>query len=413
MLNHMIKDYVIDTDIKLPTPSAIINTTKMPQASPGSQMIEFSPSLATSGQFSAISFAATPELKINELSWSPNSTDTSNLLFTHSGGTALAIAGHRLKQDTNIILVPSYHCPAAIEPFMWLDYQCLFYRVNSDLSPDRQHIEQLVSEHQISHCLLINYFGVTPYPKEIAEALQAQGIRIIYDCAHAMFEVLKNTTEVVKADAIICSINKLLPSIDGGILLLKTPDNKGLSKIPWWPELKAVSYSLGLTQVINKLRTKLVNKETKASPCPDSTKSSSTNAVSYRYFRPSQVEQCCFSHTISLTLHSNLELIKARRRENYLYLANLLSQDNQKAGRVLCEQLSQDIVPYVLPFILNDAKDFNHLRQAGIQSLRWEEIAITDCEISNRYRHCLVQLPCHHQLSNRELQAIANTLKEI
>jgi len=372
----------------------------------GSHMIEFSSSLAISHQFSPILYAAGPTLKAGELSWTKNCIDLSNLLFTYSGGTALAIAGQRLKNDTNIILVPSYHCPAAIEPFIWLGYQCIFYRVNANLTPDLGHVNQLISQHQVSHCLIINYFGVSPFPQLMLDRLKEKKIYIIYDCAHAMFDVLTPTTQAPKPDAIICSVNKLLPSIDGGILLLKDSAPPKLTKVSWWPELKAISYSIGLTQVINKLRPKLAQPDKQLT-------ANATKPPKYRYFKSDKLGRCCFEHTRRLVAHCNLNQIKQRRRANYLYLANLLSIKDQQAGQVLFNELSENMVPYVLPFLLNDSKHFNRLRQAGIQSLRWEEIAISDCQISQDYRHCLVQLPCHHQLTQRDLQAIAQTIKEI
>jgi len=82
-------------------------------------------------------------------------------------------------------------------------------------------------------------------------------------------------------------------------------------------------------------------------------------------------------------------------------------------GRVLQTTLATDDVPYVLPFLLNNKDDFVKVRQAGVQCLRWEEAAITDCTISQDYRYRLIQLPCHHQLTTVDITAIIQILKAL
>jgi len=367
--------------------------------------IQFNQPLALSDEFSAVKYSAVPRLKLSELCLSATSAVPVNR-FTHSGRAALAAAGQLLHKENSIILVPCYHCPAAIEPFIWLGYQCLFYRVNSDLSPDQQHVQQLLQEHNVTHCLSINYFGVICHLDKLKALTSGHDIAMIHDCAHALFKLIEVNTDALAVDAVICSINKILPSIDGGILLLKQ-QQPSVAKIDSWTEFKAFIYVLGITDLINKCRSAL----SKPNEATNVSQPSETVHSQFRYFEPSQMSRRCFSHTILMLNHSDLTMISRKRRHNYNVLMSMLKQVD--CGHVLQTDLAPEDVPYVLPFLLNDKNDFTKVRQAGVQCLRWEETAMTDCAISQDYRHRLIQLPCHHQLTMADITAIIQILKAL
>lgn len=369
---------------------------------PDNMTIKFQHALANANDFSPIIFSAVPSLKLNELTLRENSYDN-GAIYTQSGRIALTFAGQQLKRETNIILVPSYHCPAAIEPFIWLGFECIFYRVLPNLSPDLAHIKQLITHHQVTHCLTINYFGIINHLDSIVELTSPSNIAVIHDCAHALFDLINTNINKHQADATICSINKILPSIDGGMVLLKAPCNQQLVPVGLTKELKAVAYILGITPLLNKMRFMFKQRSPSASKLPCS------NTNSFRYFDPNTVNHQCFSHTKTILRRSNLNAIRQKRRDNYQYLSERLA--SLSLGTQLKATLDCNDVPYVMPYLLNDAKDFIKIRQAGIQSLRWEEVAMSDCAISQDYRHRLVQLPCHHQLDRHQLDHMIAQLK--
>lgn len=365
--------------------------------------VNFQRALADATQFSPIRYAATPTLKLSELTASGN-FPYQNCTFTHSGGTALSIAGRELQLQKNVILVPSYHCPAAIEPFIWLGFECIFYRVNKDLSPNSEHMTRLLAQHKITHCLTINYFGVICHLPMLAEMLKGRDIAIIHDCAHALFDLLSYSKTPTLADATICSINKILPSIDGGIVTFKGIASKKLTSVGFIEEFKALLYLLGVTAIINRVRFAFTKP-----PAMTIIPATGNSAPPLRYFAHRKINRQCFRHTISLLRHSSLEDIAKRRRANYNYLCSQLSDIS--LGTVLKPHLDKRNIPYVLPFLLHDKKDFSKVRETGIQCLRWEEVAQTDCKVSQDYRARLLQLPCHHQLSQKELDSMVNKLK--
>jgi len=365
-------------------------------------LISFQKPLANACDFSPIRFAATPRFKLFPLN-RLDPVDLQQLTFTHSGGSALYQAAKALSVQHNVILIPSYHCPAAIEPFISLGFNCVFYRVKKDLSPDYQHIKQLLFQHQVTHCLTINYFGIISSVCDLAALLADRNIAIIHDCAHALFDLLEYAKNPQHAAATICSINKVLPSIDGGIVTFRHTRIAPLMPVNKLVEFKAILYLLGITSIINKVRFAFSRSNSKQ------LLATSSKIATFRYFDPGKTEQQCFSHTISILRHSNLKTIAAQRRTNYQYLSDALS--DVPLGTPLISALKVDCVPYVFPFLLHDAHHFEQLRKHGIQCLRWEEVAYSDCDISQDYRSRLLQLPCHHQLSKQALDQMIHILK--
>jgi hypothetical protein len=81
------------------------------------------------------------------------------------------------------------------------------------------------------------------------------------------------------------------------------------------------------------------------------------------------------------------------------------------AGHPLFSDLPADVVPYTFPFLLERESDLPGLKQEGIPLLRWEELAFSGCPTSERYMTRLVQIPCHQELGNQDVDWIVRTIK--
>ena len=111
-----------------------------------------------------------------------------------------------------------------------------------------------------------------------------------------------------------------------------------------------------------------------------------------------------------LARHDETGIINARRR-NYRLLGKLFKDSD--IGVPLYPELMPHEVPYAYPCILRDAGTFARIRNAGIPLLRWEELAPSACEISAAYRSKLIQIPCHQDLSVKDLGLIEATIKQM
>jgi perosamine synthetase len=331
--------------------------------------------------------------------------DTEHYIFTKNGRGAIAIAGELLKREgENIILIPAYHCPALVEPFIWLGYNVKFYPVNPNLSVDMHAFNALLAEGGVTHCVLIRYFGFEQNIDDMVIKLKQLNISIVEDYAHAFFAFQNNVfAKESPADAQICSINKLLPSINGGALYMPRHRVPKPTPLKWLGEIKGILHTLGISQRLLKFK----NTHTNSTVCAPI----AVDAPEFRYFVPDERYLAGYRHTQWLAKYSCSNTIKHRRRENFTFLVSKLK--NCKAGEPLYTELKAHDVPYVLPFLLNDARYFKALRMKGLQVLRWEEIANSNCSVSANYRERLVQLPCHHQMPAAELNRLIQSITEL
>ena len=109
---------------------------------------------------------------------------------------------------------------------------------------------------------------------------------------------------------------------------------------------------------------------------------------------------------------SRAQRIKDIRRKNYVRLLKGISAISHLTP--LFPELPDHVVPYMFPVLLNAEQSyFDRLKNAGIPLWRWEELAESDCAISQSYRLHLLQIPCHQDLSAFEIDWILQQLSEI
>lgn len=379
-------------------------------------VVKFLNPLADASQFPAPSVAATPKFRLRDLDLAQHTKgDVRQTTFTRNGRGAIGIAGSALKKKNakNIILIPAYHCPALVEPFIWLDYEIRFYPVKPDLSVDISVLEQAMSQGDITHCVVVRYFGFGQNNNEVIQFLHTRPVEIIEDCAHSLFRFVDHFSDsgkqVPDVSASICSINKILPTIDGGALYLKQKYEAQLTHVGWAEEAKACAFLLGIPQLVAKLKSAF--KKSEEQVLEQTTGVVEKEDSRLRYFQPIDLASASYRHTKTIFCHSNLKDIRHQRRKNFDYLVENIR--NPEIGSALFKQLNDDDIPYVVPFLLTDEKFFFDIRKKGIQILRWEEVAVSECQVSQNYRSRLIQIPCHQQLSTKQLNFIVNTLNEL
>lgn len=365
--------------------------------------VQFAPVLADASAFPPAIVKATPSLSLVDL-FRFSGVSTNNFIYTRNGRAALGIAAGSLQFTgcKNVILLPAYHCPALIEPFLWQGYEVRFYPVKEDLFIDEAHFSNLLTE-DVTHCVLVRFFGFNQNVDSVISLAAKAGKVVIEDSAHGLIDyILNNGRANSQVAARICSINKIIPTLDGGLLQLAERPAQLPANCSWLDELKAVAYLLKLPQLLRGMR------KTKPTALP--IKESEVSRQRYKYFDPADLTTSSFRLTKQILKSSNLNTIRLRRQQNYRYLVQNLSSSN--VGNCLYPHISNES-PYVLPFLLNDAALFSELRKQKIQVLRWEEVALSDCAVSQSYRSRLIQLPCHHKLSQQQLDYIIMAVKSL
>jgi dTDP-4-amino-4,6-dideoxygalactose transaminase len=325
---------------------------------------------------------------------------------------ALQLAGHSAQ---NAILFPAYHCGSMIEPAIWLATDIYFYNLNKDLSPDLNHIKQLISHaiKPVKTLVVVHYFGFFQRLDSLAQVCKENGVTLIEDCAHAYYR-LDNKTSSPKGDLAIASPRKFFPIPDGGLLCINNPalqKENTLETRSFKAEIKALYTCLQTATLfpkpnilgkiitkIDKLRTQSLTKKSGHLSSPPS----------FLWFNPDQInKQGSYISKGIIHFSSHQQIIESRRK-NYQYLFDNLK--NQSNAHPLYE-LTDETVPYMFPLVINyPAQHFITLKKLGVPIWRWEELAESGCENSQYYRTHLLHLPCHQSLSFYELDWIISRL---
>ena len=151
-----------------------------------------------------------------------------DVVFTNSGRSAISLM---LKQiDSNIpknVLLPSYICESVILPFIKEGYNCYFYEINKDLSPN---LESISSYKNIGIFFHMGYFGFDTNINlnEIIKNFKNNLTIVVEDITHTLFT---NRPNIEESDFYIGSLRKWLGLPTGGILCssrnkLKHPSNE-------------------------------------------------------------------------------------------------------------------------------------------------------------------------------------------
>ncbi len=327
------------------------------------------------------------------------------------------------------ILMPAYHCGSMIEPALWLNANVLLYRLNKDLIPESDHIEQLISKSQkpVKVMLLPHYFGFLQDVRKWRKFCDQHNLILIEDCAHAFFGQLPDSSLVGKTgDYAIASVKKIFCTQDGGILIGKNvnPHNFSLKKTRIGEQLHGILnfiqqlnyygrlgkpgiFFTHVTNCYSTLKFFLSSKK-----IGTLTAEEKTSLHSWKWFVPDLVNICGFAFSHWLMTHSNLERIVCNRRKNYLTL--LTSIKKIKYLEPLFPTLPENVIPYMFPVLLKSGEaDFDRLKKRGMPIWRWEELAESDCTVSQSYRLQLLHLPCHQELKSSEITWMLNTLEQI
>ena len=88
-------------------------------------------------------------------------------------------------QEGDRVLLPAYHCPALVEPFVWAGCQIIFYPLDEYLNPVPADFERLLDG--VRAVVLVRYFGFDKSIAKNTKIAQNSNCLVIEDLAHAPF----------------------------------------------------------------------------------------------------------------------------------------------------------------------------------------------------------------------------------
>lgn len=301
----------------------------------------------------------------------------------------LAMIASALLPAGSRILLPAYHCPALVEPFIWAGCEVDFYPMTRDLSPCQDYLAARIAD--CSAIVLVPFFGLKGSTPGDAGNARQQGCLVIEDLAHAAL------ARQLDGDYGVTSLQKFYPVTTGAELLVA--DSVTDTRVATLWRNSVLSDNRWRWRGLHRRIARRI------------TGNNAAETSEYRYLNPADLGEPMLANDQRLTARSNHAQIRDNRRRHYQLLARALADSH--LGQPLFPALAADDVPYVFPFLLHNARHFDSIRQLALPLYRWEEIAPSGCDVSEDYKTRLVQLPCHQDLTDDDLDQLIDKLEKI
>jgi len=337
-------------------------------------------------------------------------------LFTIDGRTALFIAIKTLAERTpnKKWLIPAYFCPSVHQTFIDSKVSFEYYPIGEDLQANIEYLSnKLSSDSAVGGVLFINYFGFAANTAPYRELIQRNGISVVYDCAHILFQ---GSSDAVcnENEAYVYSIRKWYPLPHGGVLLCRNVNRARLllskcSDAKLYKQLLKYSlYSAEQYLGINFRKYLL-----------------SFSAIS-KY-----VEQKDVAERYDILMHDNVigyfkrilssaEIIRQKHRANFHYALNYFRKNKQFIP--LRTHLENSECPFVFPLmVMGLDRDFilkECLRNKIPLRIHWTPIAAsipksTLFESSYNLANNILCLPVHNGVTEDSLGRICATINQV
>ncbi len=234
-----------------------------------------------------------------------------NVVFTHSGRSAITTAIHHLGLSGCEVLVPNYSCHSITDAFLSCDCKVRYYPINrEDLSVNEIDLIRLIDKHKPAILYTCPYFGFDTLSsmRNLYKDIQAKGVVIMEDVTHSLLSNFNSKS----ADVVVCSLRKWLEIPDGGFVWgLKDLDASRFYQTHQEETDIVVNFINASKLKLEYLRTH--NDELKEVFLPLFYKNNGIFADSGRRYRMS-------SFSFDILMNADFKLIIERRRANYIYL---------------------------------------------------------------------------------------------
>jgi dTDP-4-amino-4,6-dideoxygalactose transaminase len=339
-----------------------------------------------------------------------NRSEIKSHLFYSYGRVAL-LDGLRILacEEGSNVLLPSYICGVAVEPFHELGIEARFYAVSLNLQPDIIDVKNKIDE-KTKGILVVNYFGFPQNIEEIQNICQKYGLYLIEDNAHGLLSQKNSRLLGTFVDIGFSSIWKILPVPNGAVLFLNNDElierrgsiarfSASQNRFP-----KMSSYTYVLNSLLNDLELRY---RFKAKFIRDIYKKlfPKVERNSSKQFQDSKVRICGVSLKVSNNI--NVEDVCRKRRENYdFWLGEMCKRKNV---HIVFRDLPEGVCPLNFPVIAEEESILQEMIDKGIPVYRWPRLP-KDIKNNQEYpnanflaRHMLT-LPVHQNLTRDYLQ---------
>ncbi len=335
-------------------------------------------------------------------------------------GAAYRLAG---LDSSSTLLAPAFHCVTMIDPALSLGADVLFYSLTPDLAPDLTALDDLVerSTKPVKVFLATHYFGFVHDFSRLKQWSNARGIRFVEDCSHTLFaENYQAEGAGLYGDYVVSSPYKFFPCPDGGWLYSENPAalaGVAVQHANWLSELRGIKHcfdAVGQPRVgLNDIASfdsdlALLDRQ----PLEAGVDQGYTRQAQSARYENCRIDMSALRTSRWLIRHSAIGPIVRKREANYRRWLDAVA--DLPNCHPLYPELPAQVVPYMFPlYIDHPMPHFYRLKLLGVPVWRWDERAISDCQVARDYRLHLLHLPCHQSLSDNEMNWLVAAITKI
>ncbi len=366
----------------------------------------------------------------------PNVLDVGPALFVRLGRYAISLAFQCLGlRPDDRVLVPAYHCDSMIVPMLQFEAQPVFYRIGEDFRIDLEDLESKI-DGRTRAVIATHYFGFHQDIARLRELCDRRGLALIEDCAHSFYGTIQGAPLGSFADYAIASLWKFFPVLEGACLVSATHSLDGVTLRPsarrtairafvttldqsryygkLWP-LAPIHAGLDLMAWTRKrMSGDQGNSDDPAEPAPNEMAEHSGRSNHFDPGKSNSRLPTFHKYLFGAVAHQGRH-IAGRRRDNYRQLLDKLR--GVPGCRPIIADLPDDVVPYMLPLWIDDLpRVFPLLEDAAMPMQRfgqflWPGVDARTCPVSARYSRFVIQIPCHQELTQDDMERMAATIR--
>lgn len=328
--------------------------------------------------------------------------------YTNNGRTATVLAlrnGLKVK-PFDVILIPEYNCISIINALQAAGADFVCYKVKEDLIIDTEDIRRKMSQSVVA-LYVIPYFAI-PQPKEIVDELIAiateYNIPIIEDLTQALFTEAEGT--IGFGDIIVSSTRKWFPMTDGGIVCVR--DGMTFDE----PELDCGYDEAAYTQMFLAVARNYYGEQEALYNDSYLNIERTANAKRYLDFTPKAMTQI----SENIFFQADIELLKAKRRANYITLYNLLKDCKNVEIVGASIENCEGIIPFGMQIIVKERDELaKYLRYYKIiPEIQWVLPVqfYTPSEFAAYMSQHSLMLQCDQRYDAKDMEYTAKIIKQ-
>ena len=371
----------------------------------------------------------------------PSVDQATHQQLTTSGRAAIfqALKALRLAPGS-AVLVPTYHCPTMVAPVIHAGLLPLFFGLDDRALPRLDAIPEATAA-RVGAMIVAHYFGQPRSLSTVRAWCDARSIALIEDCSHCFFGQAGERAVGDWGDFATASLTKFFPVPEAGLLVsagrplpeLKLSRQGLRSQMKGWVDVFEQAHQArrlsGLHSAMGALfglknRHGTRSSRTAAAPGPAGSVSGGGGGHDAAPQNVAQaLAECDMGRVGAAPLAVASQLLAAlprqrivtRRQHHYRRLREALA--GAPGARMLFDEPATG-APYALPLWVDNAERaervYQGLRVQGLPVFRWDRAWPATPEFqgdsSAPWRHHVLQLLCHQDLHDDEINRTANFL---